>query len=140
MKKTLFIMICLALGVALCLLDSVNFTLFSALTFSVCISLFIGIPSVAMCAIFGMVIDTLNYSLPFYTFIFLYISSGCVWVRGFFFKIRFFSAFLFWITALGFACIITGKNFIDTFLVNVLFFPIFYVFLKGFKFEKNYKV
>lgn len=140
MKKNLFTTLCVVAGILLSVWDSKNLGLFLSLSLSVCLSLLGGTPWVAICTLFGMTIDFLNYSMPFYAFIYLYISVGCVWIKGFLFKITYISGFFFWLASSCFAYLISGEASLRFSILNTLGFFVFYMLLKGLKIEKNYKI
>lgn len=140
MKKIIFTALCMVAGVVLCMLDSAIHGLFFSLSLVVCLSLFYGTPYVAVCTIFGMVLDFFNYSLPFFTFIYLYISVGCVWIKGFLFKKNSFVSLSFWLGSLTFTCLVSGSFTLFNCVLSTLSFFVFYGILKGVNFEKNNKI
>ena len=140
MKRIIFTVLWVVIGGVLCMFDSVEFGVFLSLSLAVCLSLFGGIPFVTVCTVFGMFMDFLNYSLPFYAFIYLYISLGCVWIKGFLFKTNFIICFFFWFVSIVFTCLISGEFSLLGCVLNSLSFFVFYVILKGAKFEKNSKI
>ena len=140
MKKILFTALGVAIGILLSVWDSKISGLFLSLSLSVCLSLLGGAPWVVICTLFGMVIDFFNYSMPFYAFIYLYISVGCVLIKGFLFKITYISGFFFWLASSFFAHFITGEASFRFSFLNALGFFVFYMLLKGLKIEKNYKI
>ena len=140
MKKIIFTILCIVLGAVLCMFDSVSRGLFLSLSLVVCLSLFGGFPWVTVCTIFGILLDFLNYSLPFYTFIYLYISIGCVWIKGFLFKQNFLVSFSFWLVSIIFTCLVLGEFSLFGSVLCALLFFVFYGVLKGVNFEKNSKI
>ena len=140
MKKIIFTVLCVIAGVVFCLFDSVCRGLFVSLSLVVCLSLFGGFPWVTVCTIFGILLDFLNYSLPFYAFIYLYISVGCVWIKGFLFKENFLVYFAFWLVSVVFTCLVSGIFSLFGSVLCALSFFVFYWILKGVNFEKNNKI
>ena len=137
MKRIIFTVLCIIAGVVLCVFDNTIHGLFLSLSFAVCLSLFGGAPFVTVCTVFGLILDFLNYSLPFYAFVYLYISVGCVWVKGFLFKMNSFVCLAFWLVSFAFTCLLSGSFTLFGCILNALSFLVFYVVLKGVNFEKN---
>lgn len=137
MKKIIFCLLCIASGVVFSLCDSLSRGLFLSLPLCVLLPLFGGVPFVSVCCVIGLLRDFLNYSLPFYAFIYLYISVGCVWIKGFLFKTNFLICFAFWLVSIIFACLLSNQFSLLGFVLNALSFLVFYVIIKGAKIEKN---
>lgn len=140
MKKIIHTSLFIISGILLSFWDSAGRGIFLSLSLSVCLSLFGGGFWVAVCAIFGGILDMLNYSFPFFLFIYLYISLGCVWIKSFLFKINFILCVFFYLASVGFACLVSGEFTPFGFVLNTVGFLAFYGILKGIKFEKNYKI
>ena len=140
MKKIIFSALCMLAGVVWCMLDSTIRGLFLSLPLVVCLSLFGGAPMVTICTIFGLFLDFFNYSLPFFAFIYLYISVGCVWIKGFLFKMNFFVCFVFWLVSFTFTCLISGNFSFFGCVLSAFSFLAFYGILKGVNIEKNNKI
>lgn len=137
MKRIVFL--CTA-GIVASVFDSEVFGLFITLSLSVCLSLFGGAPFVVICTIFGILLDFWKFSLPFYAFIYLYISVGCVWIRGFLFKANFGANLIFWLVSIIFTHLVSYEFSFLGFVLNALSFLVFYRILKGVKIEKNSKI
>lgn len=140
MKKIIFTAMCIVAEIVLCMFDSVNRGLFLSLSLVVCLSLFGGFRYIAVCAVFGLFLDFLNFSLPFFAFIYLYISAGCVWIKGFLFKKNLLVCLFFWLVSLSFTCLISGSFTLFGCVLSTLSFFVFYWLLKGVNFEKNNKI
>ena len=140
MKKIIFTVLCVVIGIVLCMFDSVSRGLFLSLSLVVCLSLFGGFPYVVVCTILGLLLDFLNFSLPFFAFIYLYISVGCVWIKRFLFKMNSFVCLSLWLVSLTFTCLISGNFTLSSSFLCTLLFCVFYWLLKGVKIEKNNKI
>ena len=140
MKRIIFTVLCVIIGIVLCMFDSVCRGLFLSLSLAVCLSLFGGAPFVTVCTIFGILLDFLNFSLPFFAFIYLYISVGCVWIKGFLFKENLLVYFAFWLVSIVFTCLVSGVFSLFGSVLCALSFFVFYWILKGVNFEKNNKI
>lgn len=86
---------------------------------------------VAVSGLGGVFCDLYQDTFPFYTFVYLYISLGCVYLGSMIFKKKlwvFFSVAL--ITLTGFMAILQGIGGILPAVLNSLSAPLFYAFLK----------
>ncbi len=126
MKKMLLFVTFFVTGFLFSLFDALFPDFCVSLIFVVWMSLFSSGGAVVISTLCGMFIDFLNYSAPFYTFIYLYISLGCVWCKNSLFKVNFLTFFVVCVVSLLLDFAFSGNGT----LVNVVFSPIFYLFLK----------
>lgn len=117
--------------VVLSLTDSVLIFTRLSLVMAVCVSL-TGSPLwVTISGLGGVLCDLYSETFPFYTFLYMYISLGCVFCRSLLFKAR---AVVFYIGALVsltlFAAITGTPRFLPFVAGNSVVAPLFYVLLK----------
>jgi len=123
-----------------------------SLAFCICLSfLCANEKSVAIAFFCGLFFDIYSMSSPFNSFLYLYISLGCVWCKSLFLKFRGFTLLLLGLIILfiykvlcGVLLSLSAREFVLTFefLINALLFafsnsivlPIFYSLLKRVKF------
>ena len=86
---------------------------------------------VAVSGLGGVFCDLYQDTFPFYTFVYLYISLGCVYLGSMIFKKKLWVFFVVsLITLTGFMAILQGIGGILSAVLNSLSAPLFYAFLK----------
>lgn len=117
--------------VAFCILDSTLMFTRLSLVMTVCLSLSGSPVWVAISGLGGVFCDLYLDTFPFYTFIYLYISLGCVYLGSLIFKANAKVFFVTSIIFLGlFGGITAGGRGILLGVVNAFAAPLFYVFIK----------
>ncbi len=115
----------------LALLDSTLIFTRLSLVLAVCVSLTGSPVWLAISGICGVFCDLYSETFPFYTFLYLYISLGCVYLRSLLFKVRGVVFFVAAAVALTlFAAITATPRFFLFVAGNTAATPVFYVFLK----------
>lgn len=114
-----------------CVLDSTLIYTRLSLVMAVCMSLSGSPIWVAISGLGGVFCDLYLDTFPFYTFIYLYISLGCVYLGSLIFKANAKVFFVTSIIFLGlFGGIAAGGRGILFGVLNAFFAPLFYVFIK----------
>lgn len=123
-----------AVSVILSVIDSSFVFLRLSLVLLCCYSLKERTAAVVISGMCGIFCDLYGGSAPFYTFLYLYISIGCVWCRSFLYKVNMGVFYTMSAVALILYGGLVGLPYFLPFaLVNSSAAPLFYLCLKGYQ-------